>query len=156
MVQLVKNHLQCRRPGFNPWVGKMPWRREKLPTPVFWPGEFHGLYSPGNSPGQKTGVGRLSLLQGIFPTQGANLGLLHCRWILYQLSHKGSPRILEWIAYFLLQWIFPTQESNQGLLHCSQILYQLSYQGSFLGRKDNLPFSSVKGKTTTTTTKANF
>ena len=33
-------------PGFDPWVGKIPWRREQLPTPVFWPGEFHGLYSP--------------------------------------------------------------------------------------------------------------
>ena len=43
---LVKNRLQCGRPGFNPWVGKIPWRRECLPTPVFWPGEFHGLYSP--------------------------------------------------------------------------------------------------------------
>ena len=59
----------------------------------------HGLYSPWNSPGQNTGVGRLSLLQGIFPTQGLNPGLLHCRWLLYQLSHKGSPRILEWVAY---------------------------------------------------------
>ena len=38
--------LQCRRPWFNPWVGKIPWRRERLPTPVFWPGEFRGLYSP--------------------------------------------------------------------------------------------------------------
>ena len=38
--------LQCRRPGFGPWVGKIPWRRERLPTPVFLPGEFHGLYSP--------------------------------------------------------------------------------------------------------------
>ena len=37
---------QCRRPGFNPCVGKIPCRREQLPTPVFWPGEFHGLYSP--------------------------------------------------------------------------------------------------------------
>ena len=59
----------------------------------------HGLYSPWNSSGQNTGVGSLSLLQGIFPTQGSNPGLLHCRWILYQLSHKGSPRILEWVAY---------------------------------------------------------
>ena len=42
MAQLVKNCLQCGRPGFSPWVGKIPWRREKLPTPVFWPGEFHG------------------------------------------------------------------------------------------------------------------
>ena len=38
--------LQCGIPGFNPWVGKIPWRREQLPTPVFWPGEVHGLYSP--------------------------------------------------------------------------------------------------------------
>ena len=43
-----------------------------------------------NSPGQNTGVGSLSLLQGIFPTQGSNPGLLHCRQILYQLSPKGS------------------------------------------------------------------
>ena len=51
----------------------------------------HGLYSPWNSPGQNTRVGSLSLLQGIFPTQGLNPGLLHCMRILYQLSHKGSP-----------------------------------------------------------------
>ena len=55
-----------------------------------WP---HGLYSPWNSPGHNSGVGSLSLLQGIFPTQGSNPGLPHCRWILYQLSHKGSPTI---------------------------------------------------------------
>ena len=36
--------LKCGRPGFDPWVGKIPWRRERLPTPGFWPGEFHGLY----------------------------------------------------------------------------------------------------------------
>ena len=59
----------------------------------------HGLYSPWNSPGQNTGVGSLSLLQGIFPTQGSNPGPLYCRQILYQLSHKGSPRILKWVAY---------------------------------------------------------
>ena len=44
-----------------------------------------------NSLGQNTGVGSLSLLQGIFPIQGSNPGLLHCRQILYKLSHKGSP-----------------------------------------------------------------
>ena len=59
----------------------------------------HRLYSPWNSPGQNTGVGSLSLLQGIFPTQGWNPGLPHCRQIVYQLSHEGSPRILEWVAY---------------------------------------------------------
>ena len=56
--------------------------------------QLRGLYSPWNSPGQSTGVGSLSLLQGIFPIQGSNPGLSHCRWILYQLSHKGSLRIL--------------------------------------------------------------
>ena len=55
----------------------------------------HGLYSSWNSPGQNTGVGSLSLLQGIFPTQGSNPGLPHCRQILYQLSHKGSPLYIE-------------------------------------------------------------
>ena len=50
---------------------------------------LHG-YSPWNSLGQNTGAGSLSLLQGIFPTQGSNPGLLHCRWILYQLSHVGE------------------------------------------------------------------
>ena len=38
--------LQCGRPGFDPWFGKIPWRRQQLPSPVLWPGEFHGLYSP--------------------------------------------------------------------------------------------------------------
>ena len=52
-----------------------------------------------NSPGQNTLVGSCPLLQGIFPTQESNPGLPHCRRILYQLSHQGSPRILEWIAY---------------------------------------------------------
>ena len=59
----------------------------------------HGLYSSWNSPGHSMEVGSLSLLQRIFPTQGLNPGLLHCRQILYQLSHKGSPRKLELVAY---------------------------------------------------------
>ena len=59
----------------------------------------HGLYSPWNSPGQNTRVSSLSVLQGIFPTQGSNPGLPYCRQILYQLNHKESPRILEWVAY---------------------------------------------------------
>ena len=58
-----------------------------------------GLYSPWNSSGQNTGMRSHSLLQGIFPTQGLKPGLLHCRQILYQLSHTESPRILQWVAY---------------------------------------------------------
>ena len=41
----LRIRLQWGRPGFDPWVGKIPWKRERLPTPVFWPAEFHGLYS---------------------------------------------------------------------------------------------------------------
>ena len=52
----------------------------------------------GDSPGKNTEVGCHALLQGIFPTQGSNPGLLHCRWILYYLSHQGSPRTLEWVT----------------------------------------------------------
>ena len=48
-------------------------------------------YSPWNSPGQNTGVGSLSLLHGIFPTQRSNPDLPHCRQILHQLRHKGFP-----------------------------------------------------------------
>ena len=59
----------------------------------------HRLYSSWNSPGQNTRGGSLSLLQGIFTTQGSNPGLYHCRQILYQLSHQGSPRIMKWVAY---------------------------------------------------------
>ena len=54
----------------------------------------HGILQARN-----TGVGSLPLLQGIFPTQRLNPGLSHCRHILYQLSHKGSTRVLEWVAY---------------------------------------------------------
>ena len=63
---------------------------------TLWP---HGLYSPWNFPGHNTGMSSLSLLQGIIPTQGSNSGIPHCGQILYKLSHKGSPRILEWVAY---------------------------------------------------------
>ena len=84
---------------------------------------------PWNSPGQNTGVGSLALLQGMFPTQGSNPGLPHCRQILYQLSHKGSQRILEWVAYpFSSRSSWPRNQTR--VLHCRQILYQLSYQRS--------------------------
>ena len=67
--------LSCVQFFVTPWTVSMEFSR-----PKYWSGS-------------------LSLLQGIFPTQGSNPGLPHCRWILYQLSHKGSPRILEWVAY---------------------------------------------------------
>ena len=78
-----------------------------------WP---HGLYSSCNSPGQSTGVGSLSLLQGIFLTQELNWGLLPYRWILYQLSYEGSPLRSKpchtWItcmlSHFSHIWLFVT------------------------------------------------
>jgi len=65
----------------------------------------HGLLQA-----QNTGVGSCSLLPGIFPTQRSNSGLPHCRQILYQLSHQGSPRILEWVAS-----LFFRGSSNTGI-----------------------------------------
>ena len=73
-------------------------KTDKIRSVVFDSLRPHGLYSPWDSPGQNTGIGNHSLLQGSFPTQVSNPGLLHCRQILNQLSHKGSPRILEWVA----------------------------------------------------------
>ena len=81
---------------------------------------------------KNTGVGCHTLLQGIFPTQGSNPGLPHCRQILYHLSPEppGKPKNTGVGSLSLLQGIFLTQKLNWGLLHCRQILYQLSYQGS--------------------------
>ena len=83
------------------------------------------LYSPWNSPGQNTGVGSLSFLQGIFTIQGWNPGLLHWRMILYQLSHQGYPKKAEclknwwfqigcWRILFKLPWT--ARRSNQSIL----------------------------------------
>ena len=83
-----------------------------------------------DSPGKNTGVGCHAPLQGLFPTQGSNPGLLHCRQILYQLSHQGKPKNTGVGSLSLLQGIFPTQELNPCLPHYRWILYQLSYQGS--------------------------
>ena len=74
-------------------------------SPTLWP---HGLFSPSQNPGVGSfSLGRLSLLQRIFLTQGSNPGLLHwsnpgllhCGWILNQLSQQGIPEVLEWVAY---------------------------------------------------------
>ena len=80
-----------------------------------WP---YGLYSPWNSLGQNPGVGSFSLLQEIFPTQGSNPGLLHCRWVLYQLSHKGSPR--NWSGKPIP---FPTDLADPGKHEFNKTLY---------------------------------
>ena len=65
------------------------WSGVPLPSPL----KILVLYSSWNSPGQNTGVGSLSLLQEIYPTQGSNAGFPHCGQILYQLSHQESPKL---------------------------------------------------------------
>ena len=99
--EMNRGLLHCRRTIYQlSYQGSLKFESESesplVRSDSLWP---HELYSPWNSLGQNTGVGTLSLLQGIFTTQGSNPGLLHFRRILYQLSHKGSPRILEWVTY---------------------------------------------------------
>ena len=77
----------------------------------------HGLYSPRNTPGQNTRVGSLSLIQGIFPTQGSNPGLLHYRRILYQLSHQES-----W-PWLITNWM---KHLSKILTRCLWLAFDLS------------------------------
>ena len=71
------------------------------------------LLCPWNSPGRNTGVGSHSLLQRIFPPQGSNPGLLHCRWMLNFLSHQGSPTVLKtWFVSFPSKYKHPS--TNKG------------------------------------------
>ena len=161
--------------GLIPGLGRSPGEEK-----VFWPREFHGLYSPWTQkesdkterfslhlalydstlhtkcvgfegqtikklseflkapafllgipdPLQNIGVGSLSLLQGIFPTQGSNPGLQPRSPALQADSlpaePQEKPKSTGKGSLSLLQWIFPTQELNQSLLHCRWILYQLS------------------------------
>ena len=89
-VCITRKTPQCPMSASLCWSSHLSQVKSKSLSLV-WLFATHGLYSPWNSPGQKTGVGSRSLLQGIFPTQGLNPGLPHCRRILYQLSQKGSP-----------------------------------------------------------------
>ena len=112
MLLVTQSRLTlCDPMEYSPWnfsdqntgVGKPFPSPRDLPSPGIEPrSPTSQAYSLPAEPPRKPkniGVVSLSLLQWIFPTQGSNRGLLHCRWILYQLSHKGSPRILEWVAY---------------------------------------------------------
>ena len=76
---------------------------------------------------QNTGMGIHSLLQGVFPTQGSNPGLQHCRADPLPAEPPEKPNNTGVGNLSLLQRIFLTEELNWGLLHCRWILYQLSY-----------------------------
>ena len=87
MAQLVKNPPSMQRPGFNPWVGKIPWKREWLPTSVFWPREFHGLYSPWGHKELDT-TKWLSLSPLLYLTSSA-IQVHHVLWLWGQRSGSG-------------------------------------------------------------------
>ena len=82
---------------------------------------------PWNSPGKNTGMGSLSLFQGIFPTQGLNPGSPTLQADSLPAEPQGKPKNTGVGSLSLLQGVFQTQELNWGLPHCRQILYQLSY-----------------------------
>ena len=88
------------------------------------------LYCPWNSPGN-TGLGFHALLQGIFPTQGLNPGLLHCRWILYCLSHQGSPNRLG-LSWIQISYHFPNHRSSFLFCASTQIFFCIEKYFSFL------------------------
>ena len=103
--------MNCSPPGFSihgipqarilEWVAMLPPGGSSHPGIKPRSPALQADSLPSEPPGKpmNTGEGSLSLLQGIFLTQGSNPGLPHCRWILYHLSHQGSPWILEWVAY---------------------------------------------------------
>ena len=93
MLTWERIRLQCRRPWFDPWVGKIPWRRERLPTPIFWSGEFHGLYRPWGHKESDT-TERLSLFT--FTDLGSSFSL---SFLPFHTVHGVlKARILKWLA----------------------------------------------------------
>ena len=113
------------------------WKKVKVSrsgvSDSLWP---QWLYCPWNSPGQNAGVGRLALLQGIFPTRESNQSLLNCRWILYQLSYQGR---FDWYQ-MVIPYVKVTTE-----MFCPYILFYFWTQSYFLlcphwgGQKNLVP-----------------
>ena len=111
VTQTLCNPMDCSPPGSsvhedspgkNTRVGCHALLQETFPTQRSNPGlppgflQVDSLMSESPGKPKNTGVGGLSLLQGICSTQELNWGLLHCRWILYQLSYQGSPYLTIW------------------------------------------------------------
>ena len=135
------SRLQCRRPGFDAWFGKIPWRREQLPTPVLWPGEFHGLYSPWGcnklDMNEQLSLHFKSLLRLNYNLHMkvkslSRVRLLATPWILPGSSVHGifQARVPEWVAISFSRGSSLTQRLNPGLQHRRQMLYHLHHQGS--------------------------
>ena len=111
VAQWQRIRLQCRRPGFDPWVGKIPWRRERLPTPVFWPREFHGLYSPRGRKESDTAE-RLSLSLSPRRLSGKE-SACHCRRLQRQRFDPWVGKI-PWRRKWQPTLVFLTGEALDG------------------------------------------
>ena len=101
-----------------------------------WLFAIPGTISPWNSPGQNTGVGSLSLLQGIFSTQGSDPGLPHCRWIFYQLIHEGSP-VSNMLPFIFTPSVYTCHQMMTSIsppfwsgLVCDCLLWKIIYGGN--------------------------
>ena len=106
---MAKNLLQCRRPGFHPWIGKIPWRRKRLSTPVFWPEEFHQLYS-------LWGCKELDMTEWLSLTSQMvrNLPAMQKIWV-QSLCQKDPPRKGMATHSSILAWRMPWTEETGGL-----------------------------------------
>ena len=118
--------LQCRRPEFDSWVGKIPWRREWLPTPVFWPREFHGLYTPWDHKESDTtewlSLSTSNILQESMATDSSVLAWrLHMDRGVWQAIFKGVAKSqtqvtkCEWVTkhsttHWMDNWLALTEE----------------------------------------------
>ena len=131
-VQLLAAQKPMNRPGW--WKGK---KRSESCSVVSDSLRPHRLYSPWNSPGQDTGVGSLSLLQGIFPIQGLKPWSPTLQADSLPAEPLGKPKNTKVGSLSLLQEIFPIQGLNPGLPHCRQILYQLSHKVCFISDAGN-------------------
>ena len=124
--------LQCGTPGFDPWVGKIPWRRERLPTPVFWPREFHGLHAVAKSRTRLSDFHFHSALRVCAHMLQLCLDLrpyeLQPTRLLNPWDSQGKTTGVGFHAF--LQGIFLTQGLNPHFLYYRQILYRQSHWGS--------------------------
>ena len=117
-------------PGQNTGVGSLSLQgRSSQPRDRTQVSSIAGYSLPAEPQGKpkNTGVGSLSLLQWIFPTQESNRGLLHCRWILYHLSYQGSHKLL---SYYLKKG----EAIHPRLRYQANILYELTHIGGLLDR----------------------
>ena len=142
-------------PGFDPWVGQIPWRRERLPTPVFWLGKFHGLYSPWGCK-ESDMTERLSLsfisftfnLKTLYKNKAVNVANKTRIWRLLGDPSRQSPGHLFWRGFEKQSSPQPLIKLHLWLTQCSIIFFPLSWigyvpPGLFLCKDDKIPMEHI-------------